>query len=110
MLHTKFPGNRPAGSGEDFHYILGWWPSLSCDLDAANKLLFRRRRTLEHGYTQSNTQYTYISSPCEPDGSGELKTHIKLISNFIVTKIYQYHVEISITEYSSAKLERNQEL
>ena len=25
----------------------------------------RRRRTLEHGYT--------ISSPCEPEGSGELK-------------------------------------
>ena len=31
MLHTKFRGNRPAGSGEDFlkdfHDIWVWWPS-----------------------------------------------------------------------------------
>ena len=27
-----------------------------------------RRRTTDHGYT--------ISSPCEPEGSGELKTYV----------------------------------
>ena len=30
-------------------------------------------RTPEHGYT--------ISSPCEPDGSGELKIYVSIISN-----------------------------
>ena len=43
MLHTKFRGNRPAGSGEEdfgmFFTIYGW-PSWSCDPDAANKILF----------------------------------------------------------------------
>ena len=56
MLHTKFHGNRPAGSGEEdfcvvftiygrgghlgFYHIWAWWPSWSCDQDPANKLLF----------------------------------------------------------------------
>ena len=32
MLHTKFRGNRPAGSGEgDFYHIWAWQPSWSCD-------------------------------------------------------------------------------
>ena len=36
MLHTKFRGNRPAGSGEEdflkgFYHIGAWWPSWSCD-------------------------------------------------------------------------------
>ena len=34
MLHTKFHGNRPAGSKEDFFkgfYHIIWWPSWSCD-------------------------------------------------------------------------------
>ena len=47
MLHTKFRENRPAGSGEDF-----------CGRRTDG------RRTPDHGYT--------ISSPCEPNGSGEL--------------------------------------
>ena len=43
MLHTKFHGNRPAGSGvEDFlvffFHIWAWRPSWSCDLDFAIKL------------------------------------------------------------------------
>ena len=36
MLHTKFRGNQPAGSGEErclkgFYHIWAWWPSWSCD-------------------------------------------------------------------------------
>ena len=30
MLHTKFYGNWPTGSGEDYH-IWAWRPSWSCD-------------------------------------------------------------------------------
>ena len=44
MLHTKFRGNRPAGSGEDFlvffFHIWAWLQSWSCDLDFAIKLSF----------------------------------------------------------------------
>ena len=45
MLHTKFRGNRPAGSGEDFlkgfYHIRAWRPSWSCrDPDAADKISF----------------------------------------------------------------------
>ena len=45
MLHTKFPGNRSTGSGEEyilrgFYHILVWRTSWSCDPDAANKLSF----------------------------------------------------------------------
>ena len=35
MLHTKFRGNHPAGSGEEdfegFYHIWAWLPSWSCD-------------------------------------------------------------------------------
>ena len=35
MLHTKFSGNRPAGSGDDdfevFYHLWAWRPSWSCD-------------------------------------------------------------------------------
>ena len=57
MLHTKFRGNRPAGSGEEeflpymglsfyhiwkkgFYHIWAWRPSWSCDPNFANKLSF----------------------------------------------------------------------
>ena len=44
MLHAKFRGNRPAGSGEDyirvFSIIWAWRPSWSCDQDAINTLKF----------------------------------------------------------------------
>ena len=43
MLHTKFQGHQPFGSGKDFLrfcHIWAWWPSWSCDLDCLNKLLF----------------------------------------------------------------------
>ena len=37
MLHARFRGNRPVGSGEDFlkgfYYIWAWRPSWSCDSD-----------------------------------------------------------------------------
>ena len=41
MLHTKFRGNRPAGSGDflkGFYHIWAWRPSWSCNPDAANKI------------------------------------------------------------------------
>ena len=36
MIHTKFRGNRPSGSGEEdfskgFYHIWAWRPSWSCD-------------------------------------------------------------------------------
>ena len=45
MLHAKFRGNRPAGSGEegflkDFYHIWAWRPPWSCDPDALNKPSF----------------------------------------------------------------------
>ena len=53
MLHTKFRGNQPAGSGEeDFEgflpYILAWRPSWSCDPDAANKISFPLPKDAPH--------------------------------------------------------------
>ena len=40
MLHARFRGNRPVGSGEDFlkgfYYIWAWRPSWSCDSDAVS--------------------------------------------------------------------------
>ena len=41
MLHTKFQGHRPLGSGEEgFYHIWAWRPSWSCDQDCFNKFLF----------------------------------------------------------------------
>ena len=51
MLHTRFRGNRPAGSGEDFEGFLPYMgvpPSWSCDLDAANKFLFPLPKEATH--------------------------------------------------------------
>ena len=41
ILHTKFHGNRPTGSGEIFVGFYHMWalrPSWSCDQDMANKI------------------------------------------------------------------------
>ena len=93
MLHAKFQDtcNKTFGSG--IYQTWAWWPSWSCDLNHLYKLLFPfiiepphkiwlvlamrfqrsslkmvdgRQRTPENGYT--------MSSPCEPDGSGELNS------------------------------------
>ena len=52
MLHTKFRGNPPAGSGyEDmkgFYHIWAWRPSWSCDPDAANKISFPLPKEAPH--------------------------------------------------------------
>ena len=45
VLHTKSQGHWPFGSiEEDFNVgiIWAWWPSWSCDKDAANKFSFPR--------------------------------------------------------------------
>ena len=43
MLHAKFHGYQPTGSGEEdnlkgFYHIWVWWPSWSCDQDIGNKI------------------------------------------------------------------------
>ena len=53
MLHTKFRGNPPAGSGEEdflkgFYHIWAWRPSWSCDPDAANKISFPLPKEAPH--------------------------------------------------------------
>ena len=44
MLHTKFHGNQPAGSGEEyfkgFYHIWAWRPSWSCDQHHVIRFLF----------------------------------------------------------------------
>ena len=56
MLHIKFRGNRPAGSGEAFRRIFtmcghgpaAWQPSWSCDPDAADKIAFSLPKEVPH--------------------------------------------------------------
>ena len=53
MLHTKFRGNRPAGSGDEiflrvFTIYGAWRPSWSCDPDAVNKLSFPLPKEAPH--------------------------------------------------------------
>ena len=53
MLYSKFRGNRLAGSGEDdflkdIYHIWAWWPFLSCDPDAVNKLSFPLPKEAPH--------------------------------------------------------------
>ena len=52
MLHTKFRGNRPAGSGEKifegFLPYMGWRPSWSCDPYVANKTSFPLPKEAPH--------------------------------------------------------------
>ena len=45
MLHTKFRGNRPAGSGEEdflkgFYHIWAWRPPWSCDQHQVTRFHF----------------------------------------------------------------------
>ena len=93
MLHAKFQGNWPSGSGEEdflwFEHFWAWLPSLSCDLDHLYKLSFPlpkeaphkiwlwsamrfwRRRCLKsvNGRLRRTPDHGYpISSPCEPEG------------------------------------------
>ena len=49
MLHAKFQGNWPSGSGEeDFLRFWAWRPSWSCDLDHLYKLLFPPPKEAPH--------------------------------------------------------------
>ena len=53
MLHTKFRGNRPAGSREEdllkgFYHIWAWRPSWSCDQNIANKISMPLRKEAPH--------------------------------------------------------------
>ena len=106
MLHAKFQGNWPSDSGEeDFFKVLSIFEH-GCHLGQAIWIIYinfcspfprrlnikfgfdrpsgfreedvwkmwtdaGRRRTTDHGYT--------ISSPCEPEGSGELKNDNPII-------------------------------
>ena len=56
MIHTKFRGNRPTGSGvrgqeksfEGFYHIEAWRTYWSCDQDVANKLSFPPPKEAPH--------------------------------------------------------------
>ena len=48
MLHAKFQGNWPSGSGEDFFRFWEWRPSWSCDLDHSFKLSFPLPKEAPH--------------------------------------------------------------
>ena len=51
MLHVKFRGNGPAGSGgflKGFYHIWAWPPFWSCDPDAANKVSFPFHKEAPH--------------------------------------------------------------
>ena len=49
MLHTKFHGNQPAGSGEeDFSRVFTMYGHWSCDPDAVNKLSFPLPKEAPH--------------------------------------------------------------
>ena len=55
MLHTKYHGNRSAGSGEEdflkgFYHIWAWRPSWSCDQHHINKFSFPCTCTLKLTY------------------------------------------------------------
>ena len=57
MLHTKFRENRPACSGflKGFYHLWAWWPSWSCDPDAAKKLSspYHRRLHIKFGFDRA---------------------------------------------------------
>ena len=101
-----------------FYHIWAWWPSWSCDLDflythwfplpidASYKIWlwlakrFQRRRSLKlwtDGRTDGRTTDDGrtpdhghpISSPCEPNGSGELKNVIVLMLFFFSSFFFQ---------------------
>ena len=94
MLHAKFQNHKPSGSGEEEKVLAIYSHGGHLDLFKNAPLIgpvvseektfehcVRRqlRRTTEHGYT--------ISSPCEPNGSGELK-----LMRICSTNIQLYYV------------------
>ena len=67
MLHVKFGFDWPSGFREED--LRKWWTTTDDD---------DGRRTLDHGHP--------ISSPCEPNGSGELKIGIALHTPILLYK------------------------
>ena len=58
MLHTKFRGNRPAGSREDFegfYHIWAWRPSWSCDQHHVIKFSFLYLKAFIQNLVQNST-------------------------------------------------------
>ena len=105
---------------EGFYHIWAWWPSWSCDLDflythwfplpidASYKIWlwlakpFQRRRSLKlwtDGRTTDRRTPDHghpISSPCEPNGSGELKMAEKSCKSHTVNQLMSdldYHCD-----------------
>ena len=105
MLDAKFQVHRTSGSRENVfkgvNHLWAWWPSWSCDLDNLYKLWFplpkedphkiwlrlakrfQWRRCLKLLMTMTTTTdarvwvyYELISSPCDPNCSGELISKI----------------------------------
>ena len=62
MLHTKFRGNPPAGSGEEdflkgFYHIWAWQPSWSCDQHHVIRFSFPCTCKLSYKVWFRSTQY-----------------------------------------------------
>ena len=58
MLHTKFRGNRPAGSREDFlksFYHIWAWPSWSCDQHLSSHFHFLVLESFHTKFVSDNT-------------------------------------------------------
>ena len=120
-----------------FYHIWAWRPSWSCDPDAANKISFplpkeaphkiwlysaqrfRRRRCLKLFTTTPDGRRLDgypISSPCEPNGSGELKSLTILMSPYhsLIHSVFFAElehvdplVEISCLQILSENIENN---
>ena len=100
MMQAKFQDHRTYDSEKEvfkaFYHILAWCPSWSCDIGHLYNFRsqFQRRRLKfafdwqsgfredllkrwTDGWTPSRSvnYMLTISSPCEPNGSGELKMH-----------------------------------
>ena len=60
MLHTKFHGNRPAGSGEEllkgFNHIWASWPSWLCDQHHVIRFHFLVPESFKQNLVQIGTE------------------------------------------------------
>ena len=73
MLHSKFRGNRPAGSLSGFYHMWAWRPSWSCDPDfvifrsPTHKICLIGQGVSEKIFDivdNGRTNWYTISSPC----------------------------------------------
>ena len=127
MLHAKFQVKiigllvLEKKIFKGFYHIWAWRPSWSCDLDHLYKLSFplpkeaphtiwlwlakrfQRRRCLnivDNDNDDDGCQSKGISSPCEPDGSGELKIRHRSFSQCVVAQ-WLHHLPLVLEDQGS---------